>query len=136
MKIFTRKYIYLGLFLSLLLFVFGCSADENENVEGAEAKDAVPIKIGVLASLTGGLEAYGKQSVQGFELGLEYATNGTMEVEGRKLEFIVEDTETKAEVAVQKATKLLEEDKVDFLVGSSSSGDTLAVLPLAEEYEK
>ncbi|MBD8035192.1 substrate-binding domain-containing protein [Solibacillus sp. A46] len=135
-KIFTRKYIYLGLFLSLLLFVFGCSADENENVEGAEAKDAVPIKIGVLASLTGGLEAYGKQSVQGFELGLEYATNGTMEVEGRKLEFIVEDTETKAEVAVQKATKLLEEDKVDFLVGSSSSGDTLAVLPLAEEYEK
>ncbi|MEK4129312.1 substrate-binding domain-containing protein [Solibacillus sp. FSL W8-0474] len=136
MKIFTSKNIYLGLFLSLLLFVLGCSADESENVEGAEAKDAIPIKIGVLASLTGGLESYGKQSVQGFELGLEYATNGTMEVEGRKLEFIVEDTETKAEVAVQKATKLLEEDKVDFLVGSSSSGDTLAVLPLAEEYEK
>ena len=55
---------------------------------------------------------------------------------GKKIEFIIEDTETKPEVAVQKATKLLEEDGVDFLVGSSSSGDTLAVFPLAEEYEK
>lgn len=94
------------------------------------------IKIGVLASLTGALESYGKQTKQGFELGLEYATGGTMEVAGKKIEVVFEDTETKPEVAVQKATKLLEEDEVDFLVGSSSSGDTLAVLPLAEEYEK
>ena len=54
-----------------------------------------------------------------------------MEVAGKKIEVVFEDTETKPEVAVQKATKLLEEDKVDFLVGSSSSGDTLAVLPLS-----
>ena len=59
-----------------------------------------------------------------------------MEVAGRKIEFVVEDTETKPEVAVQKATKLLEEDKIDFLVGSSSSADTLAVLPLARRISK
>ena len=85
------------------------------------------IKIGVLASLTGALESYGKQTQRGFELGLEYATDGTMEVAGKKIEVVFEDTETKPEVAVQKATKLLEDDEVDFLVGSSSSGDTLAV---------
>jgi branched-chain amino acid transport system substrate-binding protein len=39
-------------------------------------------------------------------------------------------------VAVHKATRLLEDYNVDFIVGSSSSGDTLAVLPLMEEYEK
>ncbi len=94
------------------------------------------IRIGVLASLTGALESYGKQTQRGFDLGIEYATGGTMEVNGKKIEIIYEDTETKPEVAVQKATKLLEDDQVDFLVGSSSSGDTLAVLPLAEEYEK
>ena len=44
----------------------------------------------------------------------------------------VEDTETKPDVAVRKATKLLEEDGVDFLVGSSSSGDTLAVLLISK----
>lgn len=110
----------------------GGSSEKNNNGEASKGT----IKIGVLASLTGALESYGKQTKQGFELGLEYATDGKMEVAGKKIEFVFEDTETKPEVAVQKATKLLEEDKVDFLVGSSSSGDTLAVLPLAEEYEK
>lgn len=123
------------------MMLAACSEDAgSKEKEGTKDKDepkaTEPIKIGVLASQTGGLEAYGKQTLRGFELGLEYATEGTMEVAGRKIEFIVEDTETKPEVAVQKATKLLEEDGVDFLVGSSSSGDTLAVLPLAEEYEK
>ncbi|MCM3691524.1 substrate-binding domain-containing protein [Neobacillus niacini] len=123
----------------MMVFATACSSEKTEgdtkgNGEQAETKE--PIKIGVLASTTGALESYGKQTLRGFELGLEYATEGTMEVAGRKIEFVVEDTETKPEVAVQKATKLLEEDKVDFLVGSSSSADTLAVLPLAEEYQK
>ncbi|WP_336046559.1 substrate-binding domain-containing protein [Solibacillus ferritrahens] len=112
------------------------SAEQGESSTKETAASSDPIKVGVLASLTGALESYGKQTRNGFELGLEYATDGTMEVEGRKIEVVWEDTETKPEVAVQKATKLLEDDAVDFLVGSSSSGDTLAVLPLAEEYEK
>lgn len=95
-----------------------------------------PIKIGVLASMTGSLQAYGEQTTRGFEIGLDYATNGTRTVAGHPIEFIVEDTETKPDVALRKATKLLENDKVDFLVGSSSSGDTLAVLPILEEYKK
>lgn len=100
---------------------------------GGEKK---PIKIGVLASLSGGLESYGKQTVNGFKLGIEYATDGTNEVNGHQIVYVIEDTETKPEVAIKKATKLIEEDEVDFLVGSSSSADTLAVLPLAEEYKK
>lgn len=112
------------------------SAEQGESGTKETAASSTPVKVGVLASLTGALESYGKQTRNGFELGLEYATDGTMEVEGRKIEVVWEDTETKPEVAVQKATKLLEDDAVDFLVGSSSSGDTLAVLPLAEEYEK
>lgn len=136
-----KRGLFFVFFLALFMMLAACSEDAgSKEKEGTKDKDeqkaTEPIKIGVLASQTGGLEAYGKQTLRGFELGLEYATEGTMEVAGRKIEFIVEDTETKPEVAVQKATKLLEEDGVDFLVGSSSSGDTLAVLPLAEEYEK
>ncbi|MBU0905329.1 MAG: substrate-binding domain-containing protein [Firmicutes bacterium] len=130
------------LFLALafvLIFSTACSNTETTKVPVSgdnKTEEGGTIKIGVLASLTGALESYGKQTQKGFELGIEYATEGTMEVAGKKIEIIYEDTETKPEVAVQKATKLLEEDEVDFLVGSSSSGDTLAVLPLAEEYEK
>ncbi|WP_425266726.1 substrate-binding domain-containing protein [Brevibacillus fortis] len=116
--------------MSVVLAV-GCSQNESASSEVGNT-----IKVGVLASLTGPLESYGKQTARGFELGLDYATEGKREIAGKKIEFVVEDTETKPDVAVQKATKLLETDKVDFLVGSSSSGDTLAVLPLAEEYKK
>lgn len=148
----TKRLSLLLMFVFVLVFSAACSdnsgktstAKEEEKTEEVtttpESKEVKEeggtIKIGVLASLTGALESYGKQTRNGFELGLEYATGGTMEVAGKKIEVVFEDTETKPEVAVQKATKLLEEDKVDFLVGSSSSGDTLAVLPLAEEYEK
>ncbi|WP_160724450.1 substrate-binding domain-containing protein [Bacillus sp. USDA818B3_A] len=119
----------------MMVFASACSSEKSSSKPTGDSKKD-PIKIGVLASKTGALEAYGKQTLRGFELGLDYATDGKMEAAGRKIEFIVEDTETKPEVAVQKATKLLEEDQVDFLVGSSSSADTLAVLPLAEEYQK
>ncbi|MFJ7647216.1 substrate-binding domain-containing protein [Lysinibacillus sp. NPDC097279] len=143
------KKVWLLLLLAVLsLMMVACngegakdnSADDpasNDEGKGSEGEaEGGTIKIGVLASLTGALESYGKQTQRGFDLGIEYATSGSMEVNGKKIEIVYEDTETKPEVAVQKATKLLEDDKVDFLVGSSSSGDTLAVLPLAEEYEK
>lgn len=137
MKVFRGRVFLLGFLIFMMIFATACSSDKTEgDTNGEKAENKEPIKIGVLASTTGALESYGKQTIRGFELGLEYATEGTMEVAGRKIEFVVEDTETKPEVAVQKATKLLEEDKVDFLVGSSSSADTLAVLPLAEEYQK
>lgn len=143
-----KKHLWLVFAVLSLFLLVACNDDSNESastnmdsdVQGDSGKEEAvssdPVKVGVLASLTGALESYGKQTKNGFELGLEYATGGTMEVEGRKIEVVWEDTETKPEVAVQKATKLLEDDAVDFLVGSSSSGDTLAVLPLAEEYEK
>lgn len=130
-----------------VLAVSACSGQQAAQTTGqqpeqkqgtAPAADASkePIRIGVLASLTGALEEYGKQTSRGFELGIDYATGGKKEVNGRPIEIIVEDTETKAEVAVKKATKLLEDDKVDFIVGSSSSADTLAVVPLVEEHQK
>lgn len=138
-----KRLLFLFILSFLLILSVGCSDSKSSsdgetgtNGEEATGNSGETIKIGVLASLTGALESYGKQTRQGFELGLEYATDGTMEVAGKKIEVVFEDTETKPEVAVQKATKLLEDDGVDFLVGSSSSGDTLAVLPLAEEYEK
>ncbi|MFJ7698862.1 substrate-binding domain-containing protein [Lysinibacillus fusiformis] len=141
-----RKHWYWFLLVMVAVLLVACGEkDTKEDAADADTSDGETkavtaeggtIRIGVLASLTGALESYGKQTQRGFDLGIEYATGGTMEVNGKKIEIIYEDTETKPEVAVQKATKLLEDDQVDFLVGSSSSGDTLAVLPLAEEYEK
>ncbi|WP_174615826.1 substrate-binding domain-containing protein [Virgibacillus ihumii] len=122
------------LFVMTFIVVFAAACGDSEEAS-SEAKGKETIKIGVLTSQTGALEAYGEQTKRGFELGMEYATDGTMEVAGKKVEVIYEDTETDPKVARQKALGLLEEENVDFLVGSSSSGDTLAVTPLAKEYE-
>jgi branched-chain amino acid transport system substrate-binding protein len=139
-KVLSRKAALMFLLILTIVLASACGTNKttsNQNAGGSKnTENNQPIKIGVLASKTGALETYGKQTLRGFELGLDYATNNTMKVDGRKIQFIVEDTETKPDVAVQKATKLLEEDKVDFLVGSSSSADTLAVMPLAQEYKK
>jgi branched-chain amino acid transport system substrate-binding protein len=95
-----------------------------------------PIRIGVVQGLTGPFEVYAKQMVDGFKLGLEYGTGGKMEVLGRKIEVIVEDDQLKPDVAKRLVTKLYADDKVDLVVGTTSSAAALAVLPVAAEFKK
>jgi branched-chain amino acid transport system substrate-binding protein len=95
-----------------------------------------PIKIGIVQGLTGPFEVYAKQMVAGFKLGLEYGTGGKMEVGGRKIELLIEDDQLKPDVAKQKATKLYADDKVDLVVGTTSSAAALAILPVAQEFKK
>lgn len=143
---------------SLFLFIVACSDDastsdngkndaannQTENVNEGNENNAdasneatgEPIKIGLLTSQTGILEAYGDQQIKGFEIGLEYATEGTNTVAGRPIEVIIRDTQTDPQVAVQQATELYENEEVDILIGAASSADTLAVLPLAEAYDR
>jgi len=54
---------------------------------------------------------------------------------GRQLETIVDD-ETNPGVGVQKATKMIQQDKVDFLLGTVSSAVALAIMDVAERYQK
>jgi branched-chain amino acid transport system substrate-binding protein len=101
-----------------------------------EVAAQAPIKIGFVQGLTGPLEVYAKQEINGFKLGLEYATGGKMEVLGRKIEVIVEDDQLKPDVSKQKVTKLYADDKVDLVVGTTSSAAALAILPVAQEFKK
>src|ERR1700675_44299 len=95
-----------------------------------------PIKIGLVQGISGPFEVYAKQAVTGFKLGLEYATGGKGEVLGRKIEVIVEDDQLKPDVSKQKVTKLYADDKVDLVVGTTSSAAALAILPVAQEFKK
>ncbi len=95
-----------------------------------------PIKIGVVQGLTGPFEVYAKQMVTGFKLGLEYATGGKMEVLGRKIEVLVEDDQLKPDVSKRLVTKLYGDDRVDLVVGTTSSAAALAILPVAQEFKK
>ncbi len=94
------------------------------------------IKIALIASKTGPLEAYAKQTIVGFNMGLEYATGGTMAVAGRKLVVLERDDQGKPDVGRNLLAAAYGDEKVDLAVGPTASPVALAMLPVAEEYKK
>jgi branched-chain amino acid transport system substrate-binding protein len=93
-----------------------------------------PIKIGLDNPLTGPYAALGKNELIGAKLALEHI-NAKGGILGRKAELLVEDsTSGDAGTAVQKARKLIDRDKVNFLVGNINSALAQAIANVA--YEK
>jgi branched-chain amino acid transport system substrate-binding protein len=99
----------------------------------AVAKD---IKIAHVYSKTGFLAAYGAQTQTGLMLGFDYATGGTMMVNGRKIVLIEKDDQGKPDVGKAQLQAAYADDKVDLAIGPTFSGVALAMLPVAEEYKK
>ena len=97
---------------------------------------AQDLKIVLIAGKTGPLEAYAKQTEEGLKLGFEYATQGKMTIEGRKIVLIVKDDQTKPDVAKTLLQQAYEDDKADIAIGTTSSAAALAMLPVAEEFKK
>ncbi len=91
-----------------------------------------PIKIGSFLAITGPASFLGDPEAKTLRL---YAdkVNQAGGVLGRKVEVVVYDSAGDARQAVTFARRLLEEDKVDILVGGSTTGETMAVVPLVEE---
>lgn len=96
---------------------------------------ADPIKIGVVTPLSGTYTGIGQQVRWGLELATK-EVNAAGGIMGRQIELIFEDEEANPAVAVQKAEKLFEVQKVDFLTGTVNSGSTLAVGQTAERAGK
>ncbi|MEJ5992260.1 ABC transporter substrate-binding protein [Ramlibacter sp. PS3R-8] len=90
---------------------------------GAWAQGA-PLKLGVLATLEGPFAAGGADGMRGAELAIK--ERGGV-VAGRKIEMIKASSDAKPDVAVNSARKLVEQDKVDILVGPLSGGEGIAV---------
>lgn len=103
---------------------------------GAGLAVAQDIKIAHVYDKTGPLEAYAKQTQTGLMMGLSYATNGTMMVNGHKLVVIEKDSQGKPDVGKSQLAAAFADDKADLAIGPTSSGVALAMLPVAEEYKK
>ncbi|MFC2969657.1 substrate-binding domain-containing protein [Acidimangrovimonas pyrenivorans] len=106
-------------------------------VMAAPAFAADPIKIALVHGTSGAsFDVYSKQSETGFEMGLEYATKGTMEVNGHKIELIHKDTQFKPDVARAVLAEAYGDDDALIAVGGTSSGVTKGMLPIAKEYKR
>ncbi|MGO9832245.1 MAG: ABC transporter substrate-binding protein [Myxococcaceae bacterium] len=85
-------------------------------------------KVGVISSLTGSEQAFGTQHERGYTLALE-EINASGGVLGKPLEIIKYDDQSKADVAVQGVSKLVDQDKVPVVIGAYASQSTLALVP-------
>lgn len=99
----------------------------------AQGKD---FKVALIAGKTGIMESYARETEAGFMLGLEYLTNGTMAINGRKIKVIVKDDQSKPDLGRTLLAEAYGDDRVDIAVGTTSSGSALAMLPVAKEYRK
>lgn len=104
--------------------------------ERSRATAGGPIKVGVLAALTGAFAHYGKTSVEGLRLGIEYATGGTWEIAGRRIRLLVRDDGGDPVFAEEQACILLEQEQVHMLQGSTSSSAAINISRVAQEHER
>jgi len=93
---------------------------------------AAPIKIGALFAVTGPAAFLGEPEKNTLEL-LVKEVNAKGGIKGAKVELVLYDTGGDATKAVQLANKLIKNDKVAAIIGPTTTGETMAVLPIAEK---
>jgi branched-chain amino acid transport system substrate-binding protein len=91
-----------------------------------------PIKVGALVAATGPLSFVGDPEGKILRA-LTEEINKSGGVNGAQLQLILYDTGGDAKQATSFARRLIEDNKVDFIIGPSSSGETMAVVPIVEE---
>lgn len=90
------------------------------------------IKIGGLFAVTGPASFLGEPEKKTLELLVKEA-NAKGGINGQKLEAVIYDTGGDATKAVQLATKLIKDDKVSVIIGPSTTGESMAVIPVVEK---
>jgi branched-chain amino acid transport system substrate-binding protein len=98
----------------------------------AWAQAGATFRIGALNPISGAGSPYGPGMQRAILLAID-EVNAAGGAGGRKLEAVAEDTQTKPEAAVLAAKKLIDVNKVQAILGTWSSGVSLAVMPLTDE---
>ncbi|MBI4043135.1 MAG: ABC transporter substrate-binding protein [Deltaproteobacteria bacterium] len=125
----SRGFRYFISFAVIFGMIVGAVACKKKIEAARSAED--PIRIGEFLSLTGATATFGISTRNGVELAVEEINAGGG-VLGRKLKTIVLDDQGKPEEAATAVTKLINEDRVDVLIGEVASSLSLAAAPIAQ----
>jgi branched-chain amino acid transport system substrate-binding protein len=94
-----------------------------------------PVKLGTVLSVTGPASFLGEDMKKGMEIAIE-GINAAGGINGRRIEWVFYDAESQAAKGVNATKRLIEQDKVDLIVGGGNmSGIALGMAPLAEKAE-
>lgn len=88
-----------------------------------------PIRIGILVALEGAFSEGGRDGVRGVEMALRQVNHMAG---GRRIETVIAPTDTRPDTAVRQARKLIEQDRVDFVIGPLSGSEGIAIRDYAK----
>ncbi|WZL79981.1 ABC transporter substrate-binding protein [Vallitaleaceae bacterium 9-2] len=130
-----KKFIALLFVLMMTVSLFsGCgkeTATNDDTSSGAGATDG-PIKLGMLTPTSGDLAVYGQAVLNASQLAIE-EINAAGGVNGRDLELTYYDNEGDPTKSINLFNRLVDQDKIDALVGPVISGTSLVVAPEADK---
>lgn len=125
----TKKYLIPAIVATAAIVLAGCAPTDAPADSG---DGGAPVDIAMVYSQSGPLAAYGEAYINGFEAGLDYATDGTGEVDGRELNIVRADDAGDADKAVSLAKEYIGKG-FQILAGTVSSGIALALAEQAEQ---
>ena len=115
----TRR-VSLSAALVLLIALAGCGQ-----------KKEASIKVGIYGSMTGTTATFGKSTLNGAQLAFD-ELNAAGGIAGKKIQYVSEDDQSKAEEAATAVQKLINQDHVVALIGEVASSRSLAAAPIAQ----
>ncbi|MEU1684593.1 substrate-binding domain-containing protein [Micromonospora sp. NPDC005707] len=124
-----RVFLSAATVMAAALAATACGSPQDTASGGG---DAAPVKVGLVYSQSGPLASYGKQYIEGFKAGLDFATKGTGKVGDRKVELTEVDDAGDPAKAVSTAKDLIGKG-TKIIAGSTSSGVALQVAPIAAQ---
>ena len=125
----SMRWLSMGLVVGLAATLAACS--ETKSTGSATGGE---IKMGVVLDITGAGASLGGPERQAIEM-LAEQVNKAGGVNGRQIKLFIEDNQSTEDGAAKAASKLLNTEKVDILLGASRTGPSLAMRPLAEKAE-
>ncbi len=123
-----RKGFVVGLIALTAVLAAGCGSPK----QAAGGGHTAPVRVGLVYSKSGPLASYGKEYLEGFKAGLDYATKGTNKVGSRPVEYVEVDDAGDAAKAVAGAKDLIGKG-YKVIAGSTASGVAVQLAPLAEQ---
>lgn len=129
----TKRRIVLMVALSSLMAIsVALAAGCVPGGGGNDGEDSGTVKIGVLAPVTGFMAGHGQGIRDGAKLAAqEINENGG--IDGKKVELLIEDGKSDPAVNTEKAKQLIGRGGAQFLMGTGSSAETLAAIPVATQ---
>ncbi|SCE87951.1 substrate-binding domain-containing protein [Micromonospora chokoriensis] len=125
-----RAFLSAATMMAAALAATACGSPQDTATGGGDS--AAPVKVGLVYSQSGALASYGKQYIEGFKAGLDFATKGTGKVGDRKIEVTEVDDAGDPAKAVSAAKDLIGKG-TKIIAGSTASGVALQVAPIAAQ---